>query len=104
MDIEQELTRPNNILLDWELEVSRSDRCKQIAVEFGWTLPSQASIDDSSDNFSSPNALLFDKTDERRRRITLDEDTKLRSPAGHGFGDQFGLPLGDEDMAGDNSG
>lgn len=49
-------------------------------------------------------ALLFDKTDERRRRITLDEDTKLRSPAGHGFGDQFGLPLGDEDMAGDNSG
>ncbi|KAF9331634.1 hypothetical protein BG006_005518 [Podila minutissima] len=104
MDIEQELTRPNNILLDWELEVSRSDRCKQIAVEFGWALPSQASMDDSSDNFSSPNALLFDKTDERRRRITLDEDRKLRSPAGHDFGDQFGLSLGDDDMAGDDSG
>ncbi|KAG0039887.1 hypothetical protein BGZ82_006292 [Podila clonocystis] len=100
MDIEQELTRPNNLLLDWELEVTRNDGYKQTAVEFGWALPSQASMDDSSDNFSSSNALLFDKTDERRRRITLDEDTKLRS----GFGDQFDLALGDEDMAGDNSG
>ncbi|KAG0082387.1 hypothetical protein BGZ93_009644 [Podila epicladia] len=104
MDIEQELIRPNNLLLDWELEVSRNDRCKQTAVEFGWAIPSQASMDDSSDNFSSPNVLLFDKTDERRRRITLDEDAKLRFPAGHGFGDQFGLPLGDGDMVGDNSG
>lgn len=48
--------------------------------------------------------LLFDKTDERRRRITLDEDTKMKKAVGYGFGDRFDLTLGDEDMAGDNNG
>ncbi|KAG0339205.1 hypothetical protein BG000_002629 [Podila horticola] len=104
MGIEQELTRANNLLLDLELEVAWNDVYKQTAVEFGWALASQASMGDSSDNFSSLNVPLFDKTDKRRRRITLDEDMKLRSPVGHGFGDQFDLVLGDEDMAGDNSG
>lgn len=53
---------------------------------------------------SAFQVLLFDKTDERRRRITLDEDTKMKEPAGYDFGDRFGLALGDEDMAGDNGG
>ncbi|KAI9236673.1 MAG: Rec8 like protein-domain-containing protein [Podila humilis] len=104
MDIEQDLTRPNNLLLDWDLEVARNDRYKETAIEFGWALPSQVSMDDSSDNFSIPNVLLFDKTDERRRRITLDEDTKMKEPARYDFGDRFDLALGDEDLAGDNGG
>ncbi|KAF9192299.1 hypothetical protein BGZ50_008661 [Haplosporangium sp. Z 11] len=93
LDIEHDIVRPAKLAQDLELEVARGGRQKDVAIEFGWATHSAMSLGDSqSDNVPSLSDAMFiiDTSDERRRRITLDEQPKLTGPASaFDFGEDF---------------
>ncbi|KAG0063714.1 hypothetical protein BGZ90_002533, partial [Linnemannia elongata] len=74
LTIEQDLFRPVNIVQNYEIEVARTSRSKEVAVEFGWATQSLLDVSDTSSDDMSPAPLfLLPISDERRRKITLDE-------------------------------
>ncbi|KAF9139030.1 hypothetical protein BGX30_008444 [Mortierella sp. GBA39] len=74
LTIEQDLFRPVNIVQNYEIEVARTSHSKEVAVEFGWATQSLLDVSDtSSDDMSPPPTFLLPVSDERRRKITLDE-------------------------------
>ncbi|KAG9062954.1 hypothetical protein KI688_004554 [Linnemannia hyalina] len=74
LTIEQDLFRPVDIVQNYEIEVARTSRSKDVAVEFGWATQSLLDVSDtSSDDMSPPPSFLLPVSDERRRKITLDE-------------------------------
>ncbi|KAG0204676.1 hypothetical protein BGX33_008355 [Mortierella sp. NVP41] len=72
--IEEDLFRPFNVVQNYEIEVARNSRNKKVAVEFGWAPQSSLDLSDTlSDDPSPPPMFLLLRSDERRRKITLDE-------------------------------
>ncbi|KAF9149026.1 hypothetical protein BG015_009199 [Linnemannia schmuckeri] len=105
LTIEQDLFRPVNIVQNYEIEVARTSRGKEVAVEFGWATQSSLDHSDTSSNDQSPPPLFLSSvSDERRRKITLDE-----RPGMAGVGpllefEAINAGLTDEMLMGDDNG
>ncbi|KAF9280370.1 hypothetical protein BGZ68_007292 [Mortierella alpina] len=94
LQIEKDIIRPLKILQDLELEVARGSRGIEVAVEFGWAVPSSLELGGglSGNSSSSPDVFILDVNDERRRKITLDERSTLTgSGSGQHYNEVFNL-------------
>ncbi|KAF9420372.1 hypothetical protein BGZ94_009150 [Podila epigama] len=98
IEIEHELERP--LVSAFTLGLLNEDD-RNMAIDLGWRMNSQISSDGSlSDNDANNQALMvFGKDDERRRRITLDEDNRMTATD---MRPDFGF--GNEELVTDNSG
>ncbi|KAF9132645.1 hypothetical protein BGW39_011672 [Mortierella sp. 14UC] len=105
LTIEQDLFRPASFVQNYEIEVARNSRNKEVAVEFGWAPQSSLDTgDNSSDDQSPPLLFLLPATDERRRRITLEERPGM---AGKGLGieqDAINAGVTDDMLIGEDDG
>ncbi|KAG0313755.1 hypothetical protein BGZ97_009945, partial [Linnemannia gamsii] len=90
LTIEQDLFRPVDVAQNCEIEVARTSRNKEVAVEFGWapqsSLDFATALTRTSLFVHTPLVFLWPVSDERRRKITLEERPGM---AGAGSGAEF---------------
>ncbi|KAF9169674.1 hypothetical protein BGX20_010013 [Mortierella sp. AD010] len=104
--VEHEIIRPLKIIQDFELEMARGSRKKELAVEFGWATQSTIDLRDSlSDDSLSPSCKSIGTFDERRRRITLDEGSILGAirPSSEN-GERLNFDIPDDALMGEDLG
>ncbi|KAF9351883.1 hypothetical protein BGX26_010180 [Mortierella sp. AD094] len=104
--IEHEILRPLKVIQDFDLEIARGSRKKELAVEFGWATQSTIDLRDSlSDHSLSPSFLPVGTIDERRRRITLDESSILGTTSPSlDIGEGFNFDIPDDALVGEDLG
>ncbi|KAG0049359.1 hypothetical protein BGZ83_005844 [Gryganskiella cystojenkinii] len=73
LDIEQNLAKPMRLFHELELEVSRSSRTREQAIEFGWADYLDLGDSDPDSPFGYTDLIAMAATEKRRRTITLEE-------------------------------
>ncbi|KAF9435272.1 hypothetical protein BGZ76_006590 [Entomortierella beljakovae] len=103
LTINHEFQWPQKTTQDIEIEITRSNKSRSLAVELGWATQSSIELKNSySDNELSPQVFTPAVHDERRRQITLNES--LAKDQSLEFSDRFNFNVLDDDLVGEDLG